>query len=100
MEAVEGIAIFLGLFILFDLLSPFILGIILKGVLRKLTIPKYIPFVLAAAIWLVLFSINGKSPSRIFESDLLGMIYFIVIYAIFIKAGISSFSAFAEGLKS
>ena len=100
MEAVEGIAIFLGLFILYDLLPPFILGIILKVILRKINIPKYVPFVLAVITWLVLFLINGKSPSRIFESDLLGMIYFIMIYAIFIKSGISTFTAFAEGLKS
>ncbi len=100
MEAIEGIAIFLGLFILLDLFSPFILGVTLKRIIRNRSIPKYVPFVLSVGIWLALFVINGKSPSRIFESDLLGMIYFITTYAIFISAGIASYTAFAEGLSS
>lgn len=98
MDAFGAILLMTFLFFLYDILPPFIIGVVIKGIFRRKNIPRYIPLILGALIGVVIFYINGKSPIRIFESNLIGLAVFILIYAIFIKAGIKAYSELTKGL--
>ena len=78
MEAIKVILL-MGLLLLLSVLPPFIIGVVLKAVLRKRDLPRYLPFILAVVIGIILYFINGKSPIIIFKSNLFGLVVFMVI---------------------
>jgi hypothetical protein len=100
MEKAGAILLIINLSLVYYIILPFIIGIILKGMLKRRNIPEYVPFLLAIVIGLGLLLVNGKSPILIFDNNYIGLIIFILIYALFIKTGIKAYSEFIKGLRT
>jgi hypothetical protein len=54
----------------------------------------------AIIICLGLFLINGKSSILPFESELIGLSFSIVIYAIYISVGVRTYTEFMKALRT
>lgn len=89
-----------GLFILLNCLPPFVIGVILKGILKNRNISEYIPIIISVAILLISFLIYGHAPIKILESNIIGSIILVFLYVLFINSGIRTYSEFMKALKS
>ena len=79
---------------------PFFVGVILQAVFRKKVIPLCVPWTVAVLIVFVPWLFKGRTLRELLGQDIFGLGLSVVIFGLFMDAGIKSFRSFREGRRS
>ena len=88
----------LAIFVLLGII-PFLIGVTIQALFCFIKLPSYVSWIISILAVSIFWLTQGEIPISVFELPLLSIFVSILLYGIFIDAGINTYNAFREGFK-
>ena len=93
-----AIGLALAIFVLLGIV-PFLIGVIIQRMFCFIKLPSYVSWIMSIGAVSLFWLTQGKILISVLENSLLSIFVSILLYGIFIDAGVNAYNAFREGSK-
>jgi len=93
-----ALSIALAIFVLLGVV-PFLIGVIIQRMFCFIQLPSYVSWIISIVAVSLFWLTQGKILISVLENSLLSFLVSILLYGIFIDAGVNVYNAFREGSK-